>query len=207
MQIRRVLLSIATICAFVLTAAAVEGKKGTISGRVVNDDGRPISGAHVTASAEADVDATTDADGRFRVEVDPGEYRVQVEAEGYATTAVSGKVRVEAGREAKLGKKIEMETSDQGSVVRGSVFDQTGRSIPGARVVLERVPGDDGKPVGALKKDARSDSMGFFTFRVPPGEGRYRLTSTHENFATATVTVDVFGNELVNAPPLKMSPK
>jgi len=207
MEIRRILVSIAMICAFALTAAAAEGKKGTISGRVVNDDGKPISGARVTVSAEADVEATTDADGRFRVEVDPGEYRVQVDAEGYATTAVSGKVRVDAGREAKIGRKIEMESSDQGSVVRGSVFDPAGRSIPDARVVLERIPGDDGKPVAALKRDARSDSMGFFTFRVPPGEGRYRLTSTHEKFATATVTVDVFGNELVNAPPLKMSPK
>ena len=42
MQIRRALLTIATICAFVLTAAAADGKKGTISGRVVNDYGKPI---------------------------------------------------------------------------------------------------------------------------------------------------------------------
>jgi hypothetical protein len=207
MHIVRILLSIATICAFALSAAAAEGKKGTISGRVVNDDGKPIAGARVTASGAADVEGTTDGEGRFRVEADPGEYRVQVEAEGYATTAVSGKVRVEPGREAKIGRKIAMEAADQGSVVRGSVFDPAGRSIQGARVMLERVQGDDGKPIAPLKLDSRSDSMGIFAFRVPPGAGRYRLTSTHEKFATATVVVDVFGNELVNAPPLRMTPK
>ncbi len=111
---------------------------------------------------------------------------------------------VVAGKETRLDDRVRLPESDEGSVVRGSVFDVSGRSIPGARVVLERIPGDGGEAVRPLRMESRSDSVGMFAFRVPSGEARYRLTATRDKLPPATVTVDVFGGEIVNAPPLKL---
>lgn len=195
------------VLAFCATAAlAVQESKGVIAGRVVNDRGKGIAGAKVMAEGDADSvsEATTNEKGEFRLELATGEYRLSFEAEGYANTSLRDRVTVEPNKQTKLKEKIQMPAARQGSVIRGSVFAGDGRSIAGVRVFLERVAGEDGKPVPSFKMDGRSDTTGLFAFRVPKGEARYRLTAVLDGYEPASVTVDVFGGEILNAPPLKM---
>ena len=208
MQIRAILgAALAAAVLFGQPAARAQGQKGTVTGRVVDARGKAIAGARVSASGAADAEATTDGKGEFRLELDPGDYRFQFEAEGNATAALREPVTVEAGKQTKLRRRVELTEADQGSVVRGSVFDPAAQSVEGARVRIERIPGADGQPVAPMKMEARSDSMGLFTFRLPKGGGRYRLTATHEKYPSASVTVDVAGGEIVNAPPLTLGGK
>jgi hypothetical protein len=185
-------------------AASAQGPKGTVTGRVVDARGKGIAGARVSASGATEAETATDGKGEFRIELDPGEYRFQFEAEGHASAAMRDAVTVEAGRETKLRRRVTLPEADEGSVVRGSVFDAAGRGVAGARVAIERVPGADGRPAASLKMSATSDSMGLFAFRLPKGGGRFRLTATHAKYPSASVTIDVAGGEILNAPPLRL---
>ena len=195
---------------FILATCAMsvlaQGSTGTVTGKVVDAKGKAISGARVLASGTADVEGTTDAKGVFRLSVQPGEYRLQFEADGYSNATLREPVIVTAGHETKLKRRVELPEADQESVVRGSTFNRDGLSLAGARIVVERIPDDGGAPVPSFRREVRSDSMGLFAVRVPKGEGRYRLTATLERHQPATAVVDVSGGEIVNAPPLKLVP-
>src|SRR5688572_3228284 len=204
MRIQVLLLTMLALATLGHGAVFAEAEKGFVTGRVVDKRGKAIAGARVSVSSDEGAGATTDADGEFRLELEPGQYRLQFEADGYASATIREPVTVEAGRQTKLKRRVELPESDTDTVVRGSVFDEMGRSIAGAKVVLERIPGADGQAVTAMKRDSASDSMGLFAFRLPAGSGRYRLTATHPKFKSATVTVDVAGGEILNAPPLKL---
>ena len=207
MRIRAILGAVVVAAAvFGQAAALAQGQKGTVTGRVVDAHGKPVAGARVSVVGETDVQAATDEKGDFRHELEPGEYRLQFEADGHATAAMREPVAVEAGKQTKLKKRVELPDADEGSVVRGSVFDAAGRAVAGARVTIERVPADDGQTVAPLEMAAVSDEMGLFAFRLPKGGGRFRLTATHSKYAPATVMVDVTGDEIINAPPLKLHP-
>ena len=74
-------------------------------------------------------------------------------------------------------------------VIVGSVFNESGRSLPGARVVVA--------PEGAPKKkrQAASDGRGEFAVRVPAGAGRYVVSVEAQGFAAQSKTVEVFESE------------
>jgi hypothetical protein len=74
-------------------------------------------------------------------------------------------------------------------VIAGSVFNQSGRSVPGARVAVA--------PEGApkIKRQAASDGRGEFAVRVPAGAGRYVVTVEAKGFAAQSKTVEVFESE------------
>jgi len=205
MRITRFAGFLVVLLATVLSVSAQAGT-GRLSGRVVDAKGKGIAGARVTASGTAEATATTDAKGAFRLDLQPGEYHLQFEADGYANAALREAVVVTEGRETKLRRRVELPEADQGSVVRGSVFLPSGLSIAGARVVVERIAGDDGQPPPSFRRETRSDGMGLFAVRVPKGEGRYRITASLEHHQPATTTVDVLGGEIVNAPALKLVP-
>jgi hypothetical protein len=207
MQIRAILGAVLAAAVLVgQAAAAAPGEKGTVTGRVVDAHGKSIAGARVSVVGEDGAEASTDAKGEFRLELEPGEYRLQFEADGHATAAMREPVAVEAGKETKLKKRVSLPEADEGSVVRGSVFDAAGRAVSGARVTIERVAADDGRAIAPLEMATTSDEMGLFAFRLPKGGGRFRLTATHGKYAPATVTVEVTGGEIINAPPLKLHP-
>jgi hypothetical protein len=204
MRASRIVCSLVVLTLAVASVASAD-TKGSLVGRIVDERGKGIAGARVVANGAEDAEATTDEKGEFRLELAAGEYRLRFEADGYASSAFVDRVKIVSGKETKLPRKVELPESDQQSVIRGSVFDEVGRSVAGAKVVLERVPGDDGAPVRSMKRETRADSTGMFAFRVPEGEARYRLTATADKRAPATATVDVFGGEIVNAPPLKLA--
>lgn len=206
MRKSRIITAFLVLLAAFVSAYAVQEAPGTVTGKVVDDKGKAISGARVLASGTSDAEATTDAKGVFRLSVQPGEYRLQFEADGYSNAALRESVTVASGRETKLKRRVELPEADQESVVRGSTFKLDGLSLAGVRVVIERIPDDGGAPVPAFRRETRSDSMGVFAVRVPKGEGRYRLTATRDRHQPATAIVNVSGGEIVNAPPLKLAP-
>lgn len=206
----RAILAAAVLALAAIAAPAVSAQtaaKGTLVGRVVDGHGKSVANARVVASGAADVEATTDAKGQFRFELDPGEYRLAFEAEGYASASMREPVTVSAGKETKLKKRVELPAADEESVVRGSVFTVEGLSVADAKVTIERVAEEGGKPVSEFKRETVSDSMGLFTFRVPKGGGRFNLTAFHDRYSGATVTIELTGGEILNAPPLKLGPK
>jgi uncharacterized membrane protein len=194
--------TIVVIALLAVFAAASEGSKGSLSGRVVDENGKALAGARVHAEASGGgADATSDEKGAFNLELEPGTYRLTVSAEGYTEFEVPDAVSVESGKQKRIKEKIELQALDQGSVVRGSVFSDTGRSLAGAKVVLER----DSSEGRSLKLESRTDQMGLFTFKVPKGAGRYRVTASREGFAPGSRTVEVSGGELTNI-AIKLSP-
>jgi hypothetical protein len=74
-------------------------------------------------------------------------------------------------------------------VIAGSVFNENGRSLPGARVLV--APEDAPKK----KYQAASDGRGEFAVRVPVGRGAYVVTVEARGFAAQSNTVEVFESE------------
>lgn len=75
-----------------ITVADVD--TGTIAGIVTDDStGDPIEGATVDAG---EFDTTTDENGEYEIEIEPGEYTVQVAADGYVTQTTDVTVETDA---------------------------------------------------------------------------------------------------------------
>jgi protocatechuate 3,4-dioxygenase beta subunit len=147
-------------------------KTAGISGRVVNLEGKPVSGAMITATAndaagsgggghrDPGMRAQSEPDGTFLIDgVDPGTYTIAASASGYRDASAppvtvsnendvpSVEVRLEPGR-----------------MLRGRVVDQNGNGIAGAFVSA----GVSGAPPGG--RDASpgtTDVNGAFLITVP----------------------------------------
>lgn len=92
-----------------------------------------------------------------------------------------------------VGVSLSIQAADKKAaaegVIAGSVFNESGRSVPGARVVI--APEDAPKK----KRQAASDGRGEFAVRVPAGTGRYVVTVEAKGFAAQSKTVEVFESE------------
>ena len=79
---------------------------------------------------------------------------------------------------------------DEGSIafIRGSVFNEAGRSLPNARVELARILDD-----GTVKKiDGRvTNETGSFSFRLAPDAAKYRVTAKADGRQPASKDVEV----------------
>jgi Carboxypeptidase regulatory-like domain len=82
---------------------------------------------------------------------------------------------------------------EEAAIVAGTVFQSSGRSVPGAKV--EAVAQGDPK----VNRSALSDSQGDFAIRVPAGRGTYVVTASAKGFQTAQKTVEVYETEKVRA--------
>ncbi|HEX7285558.1 MAG TPA: TonB-dependent receptor [Candidatus Angelobacter sp.] len=95
-------LSLVLVCSFTLSAQVLNG---TVSGTAADQQGAVIKGAEVKATGVttgATTKAVTDSSGLFRLVLPPGEYKVEVTAQGFST-AVESKVMVVAGRDTGMG--------------------------------------------------------------------------------------------------------
>src|SRR5437870_10120054 len=122
-------------------AVAFAFEHGSIRGKVENDSGKAVNGAQVTAEREGNEvgRATTNSKGEFTLSLEPGEYQLSVEAEGYKSIQLLRKQKVESGKTTKLDGKLTLEASRSSSLLRGAVFNENGFSLPGATVVIERI--------------------------------------------------------------------
>jgi hypothetical protein len=131
---------------------------GGISGVVVGEPtGAPIAGARVHAmntDTGMGGNATTREDGRFIIDVDPGEFHVQAAAEAYAP----GGVTVTVGDSPAPDVRIRLAP---GASLRGRVVDRHGRPAPGLSLTAR----DETHGFGASAHSAPDGSFSFSSLK------------------------------------------
>ncbi|MBX3271487.1 MAG: TonB-dependent receptor [Sandaracinaceae bacterium] len=142
---------------------------GVLEGRVEGAGGAPIAGAAIVVTGDADpIDATSDAAGRFRLELPPGEYALEVDAPGHVARAET--VEVIAGEAVTLTLGLEAvpaEVEDDGEelgvtavierprrevtrrTLEGEILTQTAGTRGDALRVIELLPGVARPPFGS----------------------------------------------------------
>jgi carboxypeptidase family protein len=79
------------------------------------------------------------------------------------------------------------------AVVAGSVFRESGFSLPGATVTLMAKGSAKGKGLKSV-----TDARGEFAFRVPPAVGNYVVTASMKGFKPVQAEASVGGEERVD---------
>lgn len=178
-----------TAC-FLISTVAVCAQTGGLKGTVRNPKNAAIVGATVTVRQDGKdlKTATTDRKGNFEIRnLAAGKYNLVFEGEGYGS-ALLADVEVKKDKIRELPDKLVL-TVDQGTliIIKGSVFNQDGRSVTGAVIVCEKVNED-----GSFSKVGNSYTSitGEFTFRQPVGAKHYRLTAKLKD-ATASKEIEV----------------
>jgi hypothetical protein len=154
---------------------AQDKNTGAIKGKVRVEKGTPGGVAVILRQADHEVTrATTDKKGEFVLaHVTPGIYGVTLRKPCLAVGSIED-IEVKAGKTRSLGDRLVLGV-DEGCVtfIRGSVFNEGGRSVPGVRVELARVIDES----STEKLDSRiTGETGEFVFRVPPDAAKYRVT-------------------------------
>ncbi|WP_226005885.1 carboxypeptidase regulatory-like domain-containing protein [Natrinema salinisoli] len=145
----------------------LEERPGSVEGTVTDAAGEPIADATVTAGDET---VMTGDDGTYALELEPGEYALEVSAEGYET--VSEDVTVDA--DATTTVDVTLEAVD--GTLEGTVTDMSGDAIADATVTV----GD---------QQTTTDDNGTYSLDLEPGE--YTLTASAESYEDASQTVSV----------------
>ena len=211
-MIRRVFISALAVLSLLAAAFAAQ-KTGTLKGKIEGEKGKPIAGAQVRVMSSRDrsvKEVTTDNAGEYSFELEPDDYTVSFDAEGYQGGTMVQMQQVEPGKETRV-KTIQLQKASRTSLIRGAVFDSGGLSVAGARVKLVRVPTaeeeKERKKVESLNRDYITNSKGEFAFRLPAKRARYQLTAMHSDYKSETKTVDVEEGEAApvafNLEPLK----
>ena len=176
----------------ILSVACVAQDKstGSIKGKVRVEKGSPAGVAVTLIQGDQEVNrATTDNKGEFAISrVNPGTYSVRFRKAGLSVGTIDD-VSVKAGQTRTLGDRLYLAV-DEGSIVfiRGSVFTEEGRSVPGVRVDLSRIIDEN----SVHKLDSRiTGETGEFVFRLPPDVAKYRLSLKADGTEPAAKDVDV----------------
>ena len=159
---------------------------GSITGMIVDQNGIPLGGAAITASAGSDVIATVTPTagaeiGRFVLSElrTPATYLMQISLEGYGTQTQT--IKVGPGESKVLTNTIVM--SKGTGVVRGAVTDETGSALGGVSVTASN---------GALVGQTISvDSGGFYSLSGLVAPGNYILTFSKEGYIPEVVGVSL----------------
>jgi len=164
---------------------------GGVKGKVRTTSGSGIASVKVTArQKDEDIkSATSDSNGKFVLEnLKPGIYNIVLSKSGFASGLMSN-IEVEKKKVKDMGDRLILGV-DQGTlvIVKGSVFDQNGRSVYGAKVVIEKLSGDgQSRKVGS----GTTSQSGEFTFRQSEGAAKFRITATAKGVsASKEITID-----------------
>ena len=176
----------------VLSAGAVlaSAQSGGAKGKVRNTKGDGLSGVEVTARREGkDVKTVkTDSKGNFEMTgLSAGKYNFVFDKAGYAI-GLKYDVEIKSGDIRDLGDRLILSV-DSGTqvIVNGSVFNQDGRSVTGAKVEVVRIGGGQEKKVFTLY----TNISGEFTFRQPEGAATFRITASARGVsASKEISVD-----------------
>ncbi len=164
---------------------------GGVRGKIRATNGNGIASVKVTVrQKDEDVKSTSsNSDGRFILEnLQPGIYNIVFTKSGFAASLLNN-VEIEKKQIKDLGERLVLGV-DQGTlvIIKGSVFDQNGHSVYGAKVVIEKISGD-GK-TRRLGSGTTSQS-GEFTFRQSEGATKFRVTATAKGVsASKEIIVD-----------------
>jgi hypothetical protein len=183
---------IVLVCFVAVGALAQDKSNGSIKGKVRVETGTPSGVAVIVRQGERQVaQGVTDKKGEFLVSrLSPGRYGVTFRKPGLSIGTIEN-VEVKAGKTRSLGDNLIL-AIDEGSIafIRGSVFDQDGRSMPNVKVELARILDD-----GTTKKiDGRvTTETGSFVFRLTPELGNYRVTAKVGGAEPVSKDVEVDG--------------
>lgn len=165
--------------------------QGGVKGKVRNNKGGAIAGATVIARMDGrDVKTVrSDSKGLFAMQgLQAGTYNVLFQADGYSSGVKYG-VKVANGSLVDLGDRLILSV-DEGNlvIIKGSVFYKEGTSLPGAKVEIERI-NDDGttKRLG----NAQTSMSGEFTYRLPPGTTKVRVTAKYKGSTGSKEITDI----------------
>lgn len=125
--------------------------------------------------------SSTDKSGAFTVNgLKSGKYNFTFSKTGFATGTLNN-VEVKEKDVRNLGNR--MLEVDEGMLVliKGSVFDQDGKSVDGAKIEIERISGNGLKKL----RPVYSGEGGDFTFRFPEGAAKFRITASLKGKSTS----------------------
>ncbi len=181
----------ATVLLLILSVAcqAQDKTTGAIKGKVRVEQGSPSGVAVILIEGDREVTRTaTDKKGEFTIgHIVPGVYGVKFRKPGLSVGSIDG-LEVKAGKTRALHDLIL--GIDEGSIafLRGSVFTESGRSVPGVRVELARILAEN----SVQKIDARvTGETGEFVFRLPPETAKYRVTAKAEGAQPISKDVEI----------------
>jgi carboxypeptidase family protein len=162
---------------------------GAIRGKVRVEQGSPGGVAVILLDGDREVmRGATDKKGEFTIaHVVPGVYGVKFRKPGLSVGSIDG-LEVKAGKTRALHDLIL--GIDEGSIafLRGSVFTESGRSVPGVRIELARIVAEN----SLQKIDARvTGETGEFVFRLSPETARYRVTAKAEGAQLVSKDVEI----------------
>lgn len=145
--------------------------KGFVIGRVTErTSGQPIAGARV--SAKNKVETISDADGNFRLEIEPGVYDFEISAGGFAPI-IKNQVGVTGNRNTLLDAQLDI-TVTESVQVRSEIFaangEQTVSNVTLSREEIRQTPGSGGDPLRVLNSlPAVSAASGEFADLIVRG--------------------------------------
>jgi hypothetical protein len=174
MRLIRPLFTLTLLLAISAVCLAQDKSTGTVKGKVSVEKGSPGGVSVIVRQGEREIARTvTDRKGEFTIARLPaGTYSISFRKPGLAVGSIDD-LEVRAGKTRSL-HDLRLAV-DEGSItfIRGSVFTEGGRSVPGIRVDLAKVLDGD----STQKLDSRvTGETGEFVFRLPPDTAKYRLT-------------------------------
>ncbi len=172
-----------------MACLAQDKTTGAMKGKVRVEQGSPGGVAVILLAGDREVTrAATDKRGEFTItHIVPGIYGVKFRKPGLSVGSIEG-LEVKAGKTRALNSLVL--GIDEGSIafLRGSVFTESGRSVPGVRVELVRIVAEN----SVQKIDARvTGETGEFVFRLPPETAKYRVTAKAEGAQLVSKDVEI----------------
>jgi len=165
------------IALFVVSSISILAQTGGLKGKVRTSKGDGITGVTVTARQKVgDIKSVkSDGKGNFVIQgLEAGLYNLVFDGKGYSSSVLYN-VEVKKNKVRELPDRLILAV-DQGTlvIIKGSVFNQDGRSVTGAEVTIEKMNSD-----GSTRKlgSVYTNVSGEFTFRQPQGAAKFRLTA------------------------------
>ncbi|MGH9966721.1 MAG: carboxypeptidase regulatory-like domain-containing protein [Pyrinomonadaceae bacterium] len=192
MNVKRSVLASLALMLLAAVSMAQDRSSGGIKGKVRVETGTPAGVTVLVRQGEREVTrVATDKSGAFVIQsLPPGIYALTFRKPGLSVGTIEN-IDVKSGKTRSLGDRLIL-TIDEGSIafIRGSVFNQEGRSFAGARVELAKIQAD-----GSAKKiDGRvSNETGSFVFRLFPDVAKYRITAKANGLEPVSKDVEIDG--------------
>lgn len=182
------------------SSAKVESKTGTISGKVVTDNGQPLGNVNVyvrpdTPAGIPVTNATTNRDGAFKVTgLEAGSYTVGASIPAYIPQSSDSGPLVQ-----KVGDSVTL-VFRKGGVVTGTVTNSKGDPVVGVGVRVQMVTDESGRDVGPGRSfDNVTDDRGVYrVYGIPTGT---YIVAADGHAAYAPSGVNAFANDMPTYAP------
>ncbi|MEO7539581.1 MAG: carboxypeptidase-like regulatory domain-containing protein [Pyrinomonadaceae bacterium] len=173
------------------TAHEVFAQTGGVKGKIRTTRGDGIGGVEITARRDGkDIRSVrSKSKGEFILDgLGPGLYNFVFDAPGY-NSGIRYNVEVRNNKTNDLGDRLVL-IVDKGTlvIVQGSVFYKDGTSVPGAKVLVEKL-----EPDGTTRDITTlfTNLYGEFVFRQPEGKAKFRITAKYKDVsASKDIEVD-----------------